>query len=347
MKILMICLAGKPSKCFWSPKMIRKVECVMKTESFKKVFQNFKFVVRRDIIDDIAFLIADFPNLNPHDLVVLLKLSKEWGLKPNSVVMQSIKAFLCYYYRDIARTDIVLAGVINQKVKLPNKEAEGIDNIGDGEIVTKPTWGSTYSARVAGGRSRKVFFRMNEKERFPNNVLEGMIQRIMLNSKNSESVRKKAVDMLRWWLKIREVLLKLVHKGIRSSLIMAYLVLELDFQILIGVERFRCPEILFHPNLIGIEQAGLDEMAGVSMQRLKSRAQRLDLEEVVIGITNSVLITGGSCLYPGMSERLEAGIRMMRPCGTPIRIFKASDAVLDTWRGKHPPCISHDKILIK
>ncbi|XP_023737225.1 actin-related protein 5 isoform X1 [Lactuca sativa] len=106
-----------------------------------------------------------------------------------------------------------------------------------------------------------------------------------------------------------------------------------DFQILIGVERFRCPEILFHPNLIGIEQAGLDEMAGVSMQRLKSRAQRLDLEEEVIGITNSVLITGGSCLYPGMSERLEAGIRMMRPCGTPIRILKASDAVLDTWRG--------------
>ncbi|CAI9302774.1 unnamed protein product [Lactuca saligna] len=106
-----------------------------------------------------------------------------------------------------------------------------------------------------------------------------------------------------------------------------------DFQILIGVERFRCPEILFHPNLIGIEQAGLDEMAGVSMQRLKSRAQRLDLEEEAMGITNSVLITGGSCLYPGMSERLEAGIRMMRPCGTPIRILKASDAVLDTWRG--------------
>ncbi|KAF2296078.1 hypothetical protein GH714_036004 [Hevea brasiliensis] len=36
-----------------------------------------------------------------------------------------------------------------------------------------------------------------------------------------------------------------------------------DFQILLGVERFRCPEILFHPNLVGIDQAGLDEMAGV------------------------------------------------------------------------------------
>ncbi|CAH1445311.1 unnamed protein product [Lactuca virosa] len=203
-------LVGKPSEYSWSPKIIRSVESVMKTKSFENVFQNFKFVVRRDIMDDITFTIADFPNLNPHDLIVLLKLLKDKGFKPNSVAMHSIKTFLCYYYRDIARTDIVLAGAINQKVKLPNKEAEGIDNIGAGEIVTKPTWGSTYSVKVAGGRSRKVFFRMNEKERFPNNVLEGIIQRIMLNSKNSESARKKAVDMLRWWLKIREVLLELV-----------------------------------------------------------------------------------------------------------------------------------------
>ncbi|KAL7585778.1 hypothetical protein Lser_V15G44222 [Lactuca serriola] len=199
-------LVGKPSEYSWSPKIIRSVESVIETESFENVFQNFKFIVRRDIMDDITFTIADFPNLNPHDLIVLLKLLKD----PNSVAMHSIKTFLCYYYRDVARTDIVLAGAINQKVKLPNKEAEGIDNIGAGEIVTKPTWGSTYSVKVAGGRSKKVFFRMNEKERFPNNVLEGIIQRIMLNSKNSESVRKKAVDMLRWWLKIREVLLELV-----------------------------------------------------------------------------------------------------------------------------------------
>ncbi|KAL4556878.1 hypothetical protein LXL04_035044 [Taraxacum kok-saghyz] len=105
-----------------------------------------------------------------------------------------------------------------------------------------------------------------------------------------------------------------------------------DFQIVIGVERFRCPEILFRPNLVGIEQAGLDEMAGVSIQRLKSRVERLKEEEEE-GITNSVLITGGSCLYNGMSQRLEDGIRMMRPCGTRIRILRASDAVLDTWRG--------------
>ncbi|KAG6758325.1 hypothetical protein POTOM_038668 [Populus tomentosa] len=101
-----------------------------------------------------------------------------------------------------------------------------------------------------------------------------------------------------------------------------------DFQILLGVERFRCPEILFHPNLVGIDQAGLDEMAGVSMRRLSSKDQVLEER-----LTNSILITGGSCLYPGLSERLEAGIRMIRPCGSPISVVRALDPVLDAWRG--------------
>ncbi|KAL5567542.1 hypothetical protein UlMin_024117 [Ulmus minor] len=101
-----------------------------------------------------------------------------------------------------------------------------------------------------------------------------------------------------------------------------------DFLIAFGVERFRCPEILFHPNWIGIDQAGLDEMAGVSMRRLPSNDEELEER-----LTSSILITGGSCLYPGLTERLEAGIRMIRPCGSPIKVVKAMDPVLDAWRG--------------
>ncbi|PON44772.1 Actin-related protein [Parasponia andersonii] len=101
-----------------------------------------------------------------------------------------------------------------------------------------------------------------------------------------------------------------------------------DFQIVLGVERFRCPEILFRPNWIGIDQAGLDEMAGVSIRRLPSRDQELEEK-----LTSSVLITGGSSLFPGINERLEAGIRMIRPCGSPIKVVKALDPILDAWRG--------------
>ncbi|XP_020233940.1 actin-related protein 5 isoform X1 [Cajanus cajan] len=101
-----------------------------------------------------------------------------------------------------------------------------------------------------------------------------------------------------------------------------------DFQIFLGVERFRCPEILFNPNWIGVDQVGLDEMAGVSIRRLPYKDESLEER-----LTSSILVTGGSSLFPGIVERLEAGIRMIRPCGSPIKIVRALDPVMDAWRG--------------
>ncbi|KAL1365327.1 hypothetical protein HN51_013375 [Arachis hypogaea] len=101
-----------------------------------------------------------------------------------------------------------------------------------------------------------------------------------------------------------------------------------DFQIVFGVERFRCPEILFNPNWVAVDQVGLDEMAGVSMRRLSYKDESLESR-----LTSSILLTGGSSLFPGIIERLEAGIRMIRPCGSPIKIVRALDPVMDAWRG--------------
>ncbi|RID63888.1 hypothetical protein BRARA_E02853 [Brassica rapa] len=104
---------------------------------------------------------------------------------------------------------------------------------------------------------------------------------------------------------------------------------EEDYKIVIGVERFRCPEILFHPNLVGIDQVGLDEMVGASIRRLPHDDDK-ELEEK---LTSSILMTGGCSLVPGMKKRLECGIRMIRPCGSTINVVQAKDPVLDAWRG--------------
>uniref|UniRef100_M4F113 Actin-related protein 5 n=1 Tax=Brassica campestris TaxID=3711 RepID=M4F113_BRACM len=104
---------------------------------------------------------------------------------------------------------------------------------------------------------------------------------------------------------------------------------EEDYKIVIGVERFRCPEILFHPNLVGIDQVGVDEMVGASIRRLPHDDDK-ELEEK---LTSSILMTGGCSLVQGMKERLECGIRMIRPCGSTINVVQAKDPVLDAWRG--------------
>ncbi|KAJ6799115.1 actin-related protein 5 [Iris pallida] len=101
-----------------------------------------------------------------------------------------------------------------------------------------------------------------------------------------------------------------------------------DYQIVLGIERFRCPEVLFQPSMVGIDQAGLDEMVGISLRRLSS----VD-DSVKDRICTSILLTGGSSLFPGLDARMEAGIRRLRPYLSPLKIVRASDAILDAWRG--------------
>ncbi|XP_020103113.1 actin-related protein 5 isoform X2 [Ananas comosus] len=104
-----------------------------------------------------------------------------------------------------------------------------------------------------------------------------------------------------------------------------------DYKIALGVERFRCPEVLFQPSMVGVDQAGLDEMAAISLNRLSARA---DIDESVKDrIAISILVTGGSSLFPGLVPRLEALIRQSRPYLSPLKVVRASDPVLDAWRG--------------
>ncbi|CAO2193607.1 unnamed protein product [Urochloa humidicola] len=100
-----------------------------------------------------------------------------------------------------------------------------------------------------------------------------------------------------------------------------------DYRIAIGIERFRCPEVLFQPGMIGIDQAGIDEMVSISLRRL------MEDESVKQRLCQSILVTGGSSLLPGMIPRLESGIRQYRPYLSPLKIVRAADPILDAWRG--------------
>ncbi|XP_066308432.1 actin-related protein 5-like [Miscanthus floridulus] len=100
-----------------------------------------------------------------------------------------------------------------------------------------------------------------------------------------------------------------------------------DYKIAIGIERFRCPEVLFQPGMIGIGQAGIDEMVSISLRRL------MEDESVKERLCQSILVTGGSSLFPGMIPRLESGIRQYRPYLAPLKLVRAADPILDAWRG--------------
>ncbi|CAO2633608.1 Actin-like protein 7B [Lemmus lemmus] len=66
--------------------------------------------------------------------------------------------------------------------------------------------------------------------------------------------------------------------------------------ITLGSERFCCPEALFQPNLLGLNQPGLPQMALLSISRLEAKQQEQLLANVVL--------EGGSTLVNGFPERL-------------------------------------------
>jgi len=75
--------------------------------------------------------------------------------------------------------------------------------------------------------------------------------------------------------------------------------------ITIGSERFRCPEVLFKPSLIGKEFGGIHEQTYQSI--MKSDVDvRKDLYQ-------NIILSGGTTLYAGLPERLTKEVQKLAP----------------------------------
>lgn len=68
--------------------------------------------------------------------------------------------------------------------------------------------------------------------------------------------------------------------------------------LMVGAERFRCPELLFQPSLIGKDDSGIQHMLYQSIQWCN-----VDLRSV---LASNVVLAGGSSLFDGMPERIGA-----------------------------------------
>ena len=85
----------------------------------------------------------------------------------------------------------------------------------------------------------------------------------------------------------------------------------------IGPERFRAPEALFDPALIGDECLGVHETLYHSIAR-----SDLDLRA---RLYSSVVLSGGSTLFPGFGQRLLDEARNLAPKNIKIRINASPD----------------------
>ncbi len=94
--------------------------------------------------------------------------------------------------------------------------------------------------------------------------------------------------------------------------------------ITIGNERFRCPEALFQPYILGMEAPGIHQMAQSSILKCDP-----DLYRYMYG---NVLLSGGSTMFPGTSDRMQRELQSMAPPMT-VKIIAPSDRKYSVWLG--------------
>lgn len=91
-----------------------------------------------------------------------------------------------------------------------------------------------------------------------------------------------------------------------------------------NVERYRVPEVLFQPQMIGLDQSGITEIIATILKHQSP--------ERTTATVSNVFLTG-SHTFAGMEARLERDLQMLMPQGAPVKIWRAADVQLDAWRG--------------
>ncbi|KAJ7293592.1 actin-related protein [Mycena rebaudengoi] len=93
----------------------------------------------------------------------------------------------------------------------------------------------------------------------------------------------------------------------------------------LGTERFRAPEILFNPELIGQEYAGVHQVVVDSINRVD-----LDLRK---SLFSNIVLSGGSTLCRGFGDRLLNEVKKLALKDVKIRIYAPPERKYSTWIG--------------
>ncbi|KAF3702527.1 Actin CyI, cytoplasmic Precursor [Channa argus] len=95
----------------------------------------------------------------------------------------------------------------------------------------------------------------------------------------------------------------------------------------LGTERFRAPEILFKPDLIGREHHGMHESIFKSIL-----SSDIDLRRCLLA---NIVLSGGNTLLPGLPERLQAEIKGLLPADISerVRVTSPKDRKFSVWSG--------------
>ncbi|PNW80214.1 hypothetical protein CHLRE_08g382590v5 [Chlamydomonas reinhardtii] len=101
--------------------------------------------------------------------------------------------------------------------------------------------------------------------------------------------------------------------------------LESDQVLALNNERFMVPELLFHPDDVGLQQAGVAEAVVQAVTACHPALAPL--------LYSNVVVVGGVAACPGFRERFTAELRALVPDCADLNVFMPQDPAVFTWEG--------------
>ena len=99
-----------------------------------------------------------------------------------------------------------------------------------------------------------------------------------------------------------------------------------DGQIItIGNERFRCPEALFQPSLLGMETAGVHEIVYNSIMECDV--------DIRTDFYWNIVLSGGNTMCIGIADRMKKEIKALVPCTKKVVIVSPPERKYSVWIG--------------
>jgi len=95
--------------------------------------------------------------------------------------------------------------------------------------------------------------------------------------------------------------------------------------ITIGAERFRAPEVLFQPSLIGMEQDGVHQLTYQSIMKCD-----VDIRKDLYGNT---VLSGGTTMYDGIGDRLTKELTALAPAAIKVKVVTPPERKYSVWIG--------------
>ncbi|KAJ9424860.1 Actin/actin-like protein [Fusarium oxysporum] len=90
-------------------------------------------------------------------------------------------------------------------------------------------------------------------------------------------------------------------------------------------ERFRAPEALFQPSVLGLESGGIHVTTFNSIMKCD-----VDVRKDLYG---NIVMSGGTTMYPGLSDRMQKEITALAPSSMKVKIIAPPERKYSVWIG--------------